>query len=75
MVAEKVGNSKVHTFGFGSGADKDLVIWLAKKGNGSHSLMSDTSLSNLNTQVIRALKTATAPCYTDLKVEWKEIGS
>ena len=60
----------MHTFGFGSGVDWYLVKELAKQGKGTYAILQDTSSLNVNTNVIRALKIATNPAYTNLKTAW-----
>lgn len=47
----------IHTFGIGSGADRNMVMRTAENGRGSCSLAADNS-SNLTGQVVTALKRA-----------------
>ena len=61
--------ARIHTFGIGSGCDKNLIKGVAKAGRGSHSLVSDTS-SDLNGLVIRALRRAIEPSLKNCKLGW-----
>ena len=63
-------HTRVHTFGFGSGVDRYLVKELAKQGKGTYAILEDTSSLNVNTNVIRALRLATAPAFTNLQTLW-----
>ena len=36
MTRENVNNSRLHSFGIGQGADRDVIINLAKSGKGVH---------------------------------------
>ena len=40
---------------------------MAKQGKGTYAILEDTSALNVNTNVIRALRIATNPAFTNLK--------
>jgi predicted nucleic acid-binding Zn-ribbon protein len=61
--------SRVHTFGIGSGASKYLVKECAKVGNGTYSFVEEGDTA-LNSKVIKALKKAATPCYTNLQIDF-----
>ena len=56
LIKDHSDKVKVHTFGLGSGVDKNLVTRAAEAGKGSCSLVRDTN--NLKAKVIRALMKA-----------------
>ena len=56
--------TRVYTFGLGSGCDKNLVTQVATAGRGSHTLVDDRA-ADLNAQVIRALTEAMQPSLKD----------
>ena len=60
---------RVHSFGIGSGASVYLVKELAKSGLGSSTLVASGD-AQLNTKVIRALKLASKPAFTNLSLSW-----
>ena len=64
-------NTRVHSFGFGSGADRYLVKELAKQGKGNYHFI-ENSASNLevNSAIISALWSATVPALTNLTHSW-----
>ena len=70
LISEFSHQTRVHTFGFGSGVDKYLVKEMAKNGKGKYYILEDTSASNVKTKVIEALKFATKPALTNLKTKW-----
>ena len=43
---------------------------MAKQGKGTYAILQDTSALNVNTNVIRALRIATNPAFTNLKTQW-----
>ena len=57
---------RIHTFGIGSGCDKELIEKTALAGRGSFSFASDGS-SDLSGQVISALKKASQPSLQGCK--------
>lgn len=65
----KLGNDAIrtHSFGIGSGCDKNMVIDVAKAGRGSHSLVLDDS-NELNSKVISALANAFEPSLKGCKL-------
>lgn len=63
--------SRVHSFGIGSGASAYLVKEMAKEGKGSSTIIGDRD-PHLKTKVIRALKLASKPAYTNTRIDWGE---
>jgi hypothetical protein len=62
-------DSRVHTFGIGSGASKKFVIGAAECGKGSYSMIPDNDPS-INAKVIKALKLASRPLFDQMEVDW-----
>ena len=60
----------MHSFGFGGGADVQLVKELAKKGKGHYNLISSDEIKEVKTKVIEALSLATKSALTGLKAKW-----
>jgi hypothetical protein len=70
-VREMNYSARVHSYGIGSGASKYLVKELAKAGLGSSALIPDDD-PKMKGKVIQALKLASKPAFTDIKVDWKD---
>ena len=64
-------HTRVHSFGIGSGASIFLVKEIAKEGKGSSTLVADND-PLLNAKVIKALKKASKPAFTNISVDWME---
>lgn len=58
-------NTRLHTFGIGSGASTYLVKETAKAGLGKSHLVPDND-TTLNEKVIQTLKLATKAAYTSM---------
>lgn len=63
--------TRVHSFGIGSGASAYLVKEIAKEGKGSSTLVADND-PNLKAKVIKTLKIASKPAFTNFEVDWKD---
>mmetsp|Transcript_15510 Transcript_15510/g.17982 ORF Transcript_15510/g.17982 Transcript_15510/m.17982 type:complete len:858 (-) Transcript_15510:20-2593(-) len=63
--------TRVHTFGIGSGASAYLVKETAKAGLGTSAMIPDND-PKIKEKIIQALKMASKPAFTDIKVDWKE---
>ena len=61
--------TRVHSFGIGSGASVYLVKEIAKEGRGSSTLVADED-PNLKAKVIKTLKLASKPAFTGLTANW-----
>ena len=61
--------TRVFTFGLGSGCDQVLCQETAQAGRGSCSIVKDGG-KDLNGQVIKALQQATEPSLKNCRVEW-----
>lgn len=70
-VKNNSNNTRVFTFGIGSDCSVQLVKELAKAGGGIYNFVSDDE-TNLNAKVIRSLKVASKPAFTDIKIDWKK---
>ena len=64
-------STRVHTFGIGSGASAYLVKETAKAGLGTSAMIADND-PKIKEKVIQALKIASKPAFTDIKVDWKD---
>ena len=62
--------TRVHSFGIGSGASKYLVNEIAHSGKGTATHIADND-KQINAKVIRALKQAAKPAFTNVKIDWK----
>ena len=62
-------HTRVHSFGIGSGASIYLVKEIAKEGKGSSTLIADND-PHLKAKVIKALKKASKPAFTNISVDW-----
>ena len=60
---------RIHTFGIGSGCDKELIKQTAVAGRGSFSFASDGS-TDLSGQIISALKKASQPSLKECKFQF-----
>lgn len=67
--ASRSESTRVFTFGLGSGCDRNLCENTAKAGRGTCSFVSDKS-SDLNGQVIRALRFASEPSLKECSLSW-----
>ena len=67
---EKNQFTRIHTFGIGSGCDKDLVQKIASAGRGASSLVEGDDTANLSKMVIRALARAQHPSMKDCSLKW-----
>ena len=63
-------NDRIHTFGIGSGCDKDLVVQVAKAGRGSSCIVGQDSTKMLNTNVVTALSRAFEPSLKNCMIIW-----
>ena len=70
-VKEYNHHTRVHSFGIGSGASIYLVKELAKEGRGSSTLIADND-PQMKAKVIRALRLASKPAFTNITVDWHE---
>ena len=61
--------TRVHSFGIGSGASVYLVKEIAKEGRGSSTLVADED-PNLKAKVIKTLKLASKSAFTGLTANW-----
>lgn len=66
MISENSLDSRVHSIGIGSGADKDLIIFSAKAGRGSASFVE--KVDEIGKTVVSALKKAILPCLNNWQV-------
>jgi len=64
-------HTRVHSFAIGSGASKYLVNEIAKQGLGSATIVADGD-KLMNTKVIRALKLASKPAFTNFNIDWQD---
>ena len=64
-------HTRVHSFGIGSGASIYLVKELAKEGRGSSTLIADND-PQMKAKVIRTLRLASKPAYTNMTADWHE---
>ena len=64
-------HTRVYSFGIGSGASAFLVKEIAKEGKGSSTLVADDD-PHLNAKVIKALKKASKPAFTNISIDWME---
>ena len=64
-------HTRVHSFGIGSGASVYLVKEIAKEGKGSSTLIADND-PHLKAKVIKALKKASKPAFTNISVDWMQ---
>ena len=64
-------HTRVHSFGIGSGASIYLVKEIAKEGKGSSTLIADND-PHLKAKVIKALKKASKPAFTNISVDWMQ---
>lgn len=69
LIEKQNYNSRLHTFGIGSGASSYLVNESAKAGKGKSFLVPDQDPS-LSSKVIQTLKAACKPAFTSIKVDW-----
>uniref|UniRef100_A0A7S3J1X8 VWFA domain-containing protein n=1 Tax=Euplotes harpa TaxID=151035 RepID=A0A7S3J1X8_9SPIT len=63
--------TRVHSFGIGSGASAYLVKEIAKEGKGTSTLIADND-PHLKGKVIKALKLASKPAFTNLRIDWQD---
>lgn len=70
-ISENNHHTRVHSFGVGSGTSKYLVNEMAKLGLGSSTIVDDDD-NRLNAKVIRALKYAAKPAFTNFSLNWSE---
>ena len=57
----KSDNTKLFSFGIGSGCDQQLVMNSAKAGKGEYSIIGDNDPVKLKEQVVSSLKKASEP--------------
>lgn len=72
FVGQNTNKARVHTFGIGSGCDRNLVKETANAGRGSASFAEDGS-SDLRGLVIKALKNASEESLRDCKLQWGDF--
>ena len=63
--------TRVHSFGIGSGASAYLVKEIAKEGKGISTLVNKND-KFLKAKVIKALKSAAKPAFTSFDINWNE---
>lgn len=61
--------ARIHTFGIGSGCDKNLVEKTAKAGRGSSSFAADSD-SNISGLVVEALRRSFEPSLAGCVFNW-----
>lgn len=69
LIKKYNNNTRVHTFGIGSGASTYLVKETAKAGLGGSYFVQDND-STLNAKVIQALRKSCAPAFSGIEVDW-----
>jgi von Willebrand factor A domain-containing protein 5 len=69
VIGQHNSHTRVHSFAVGSGASKYLVNEIANNGLGSATIVADND-PQIKTKVIRALKLASKPAYTNISVDW-----
>jgi hypothetical protein len=69
IIREANHQTRVHSFGIGSGASIYLVKEIAKEGKGSSTLVADED-PNLKAKVIKTLKLASKPAFTGVSANW-----
>ena len=73
LVRRHCNNTRVHTFGLGSGASRYLVKECAIAGRGTYQFAAEGE--NLNPKVISSLKRATCPALTQSTISWANHGA
>jgi len=73
LVRKNVNNTRLFAFGIGSSVDKDLVNGMARAGEGSSSIVRETS--TIRQSVMKQLERAMQPGLTDIHISWKEASS
>jgi hypothetical protein len=61
MMCSNNDDTKVFTFGIGTGCDEDLVKRAAEAGRGSYSMVVDNNPKDLKAKVVNALRKASDP--------------
>eukprot|EP01114_Cavostelium_apophysatum_P014046 TRINITY_DN3539_c0_g1_i1.p1 TRINITY_DN3539_c0_g1~~TRINITY_DN3539_c0_g1_i1.p1 ORF type:complete len:886 (+),score=216.32 TRINITY_DN3539_c0_g1_i1:162-2819(+) len=70
-VRKNAQTTRVFTFGIGAGASKELVRGIAEAGEGDYEIVIEGE--SMNHKVIRQLKSALQPAFTDLSVDWGKL--
>jgi len=73
LVRENVSSTRLFAFGIGGAVDKDLVNGMARAGEGSSSIVRDTSTIREN--VMKQLDRALQPGLTNIEVKWSDATS
>jgi hypothetical protein len=69
LIKDNINNSRVHSFGIGSGASRELIINSAKAGKGVHEFVHEGE--RMHEKVISVLKKAILPALSKWTVEWE----
>lgn len=73
LVRKNVNTTRLFSFGIGSSVDKDLVNGMARAGEGSSSIVRDTS--SIRQSVMKQLEHAVQPGLTDIHITWKDAAT
>ena len=68
IIRENVNNSRLHAFGIGQGAEKDIIMNLAKSGKGVHEFVEENE--TFQHKVVAVLKKAIMPALSKWSIEW-----
>ena len=69
LIKKNNTRNRVHTFGIGNAASKELVFTAADAGKGTYTFLSDND-SMMNAKVIKALKLAARPAFYNISILW-----
>eukprot|EP01114_Cavostelium_apophysatum_P024203 TRINITY_DN940_c0_g1_i3.p1 TRINITY_DN940_c0_g1~~TRINITY_DN940_c0_g1_i3.p1 ORF type:complete len:876 (-),score=276.34 TRINITY_DN940_c0_g1_i3:53-2680(-) len=72
-VRKNAETTRVFTFGIGAGASKELVKGIAVAGEGDFEMIIEGE--SMDHKVMRQLKRALQPAFTDLSVDWGNLKS
>merc|ERR1719456_1509837 len=70
LVQANANSARTFALGIGSGASRDLVRRLASSGRGKAEFVADDE--RVETKVVRLLRSALQPAFTDVTVEWSD---
>lgn len=68
IIKENVCNSRVHAFGIGNGAEKDIIMNVAKSGKGVHEFVEENE--TFQHKVIAVLRKAMMPALSKWSIIW-----